>query len=305
MLNALSASENKKQYAAKLLLFGEHSVQLKGDALAVPLNILSGRWKKNEPLLINKITIDEHLLAFSEFISAQAKECYLPFDTQKFLDDVKMGWFFDSDIAQGYGVGSSGAVTAAVFDTYKTEKIENVNVLKKVLALLESYFHGTSSGIDPLVIYTNKAVQIKKGELTLLTDFVTPLPVFIIDTHIPRSAKKYIDIFLEKNKNPDFNHFIRSNYMPCVERAIQNWLLNDAEKVWAVLADISVHQFIELRELIPESFLNFWLSGLKSDAFKLKLCGAGGGGYILCFGRNAAQTENILTNNGFSFKRAF
>ncbi len=305
MLNALSASENKKQYAAKLLLFGEHSVQLNGDALAVPLNILSGRWKKNGALLNYKEVIDQHLLAFSEFISAQALKCYLPFDTKKFENDVRDGWFFESDIAQGYGVGSSGAVTAAVFDTYKTENIESVNVLKKVLALLESYFHGTSSGIDPLVIYTNKAVRIKKEELTLLDDFVAPLPVFIIDTHIPRSAKKYIDIFLEKNKNADFNHFICSEYMPCVDSAIQNWLLNDAEKVWSAIAHLSVHQFIELRALIPDNVLNFWLIGLKSDTFKLKLCGAGGGGYILCFGRNAAQTENILKNYGFSFKRAF
>jgi len=305
MLNALNASENKKQYAAKLLLFGEHSVQLKGDALAVPLQILSGSWKKNESLLNNKIAIDEHLLAFSEFISEKALECYLPFDTQKFEYDVRMGWFFESNIAQGYGVGSSGAVTAAVFDTYKTENIENVTVLKKVLALLESYFHGTSSGIDPLVIYINKAVRIKKGDLTLLENFPAPLSVFLIDTHIARSAKKYIDIFLEKNKNSGFNHFIHSEYMPCVDSAIQNWLSNDAEKVWAAITDLSVHQFIELRELIPENFLNFWLEGLKSDAFKLKLCGAGGGGYILCFGRNAAQTEKILQDNSFSFKHAF
>ncbi len=305
MFNALSASENTRQYAAKLLLFGEHSVQLKGDALAVPTNIFSSSWKKNEIQDDEVLNIDERLIDFANFIAATARECYLPFDTKKFADDVRNGWFFESDITQGYGVGSSGAVTAAVFDTYKTDNIENVNVLKKVLALLESYFHGTSSGIDPLVIYTERAVCINKGELSLLPDFATPLPVFLIDTHQARSAKTYIEIFLEKYKNKDFSEFIHTHYMPCVERAIQFWLLNDVQQAWSAVCDISVHQFIEFRELIPEKFLPLWLEGLKSDAFKLKLCGAGGGGYMLCFGLEAAQIEQALKKHGLDYKRVF
>ena len=300
MFDALSASENTRQYGAKLLLFGEHTVQLKGDALAVPLKILSGRWKKNEPIII-----DERLAAFADFISSKSRECYLPFDTEKFANDVRSGWFFESDILEGYGVGSSGAVTAAVFDTYKTDNIENANVLKKVLALLESYFHGTSSGIDPLVIYTEQAVRIKKGDLALMPDFATPLSVFLINTNMPRSAKTYIEIFLEKYKNADFNHFIQNQFMSCVDSAIQSWLNNDAENAWRAVSQISVHQFVEFRELIPPHFLPLWLDGLKSEAFKLKLCGAGGGGYILCFGRNTEKIESVLNGYNLNYKRAF
>jgi mevalonate kinase len=44
--------------------------------------------------------------------------------------------------------------------------------------------------------------------------------------------------------------------------------------------------------IIPE-FKSIWKQGIDSDAYYLKLCGAGGGGYLLGFSRNKSQLDQL------------
>lgn len=37
--------------------------------------------------------------------------------------DLQEGMYFDSSIPRGYGVGSSGAIVAAIYDKYAEDKI--------------------------------------------------------------------------------------------------------------------------------------------------------------------------------------
>ena len=65
--------------------------------------------------------------------------------------------YFDSSIPQGYGIGSSGALVASIYDQYALDKItvlenltkEKLQHLKTVFAAMESFFHGKSSGLRP------------------------------------------------------------------------------------------------------------------------------------------------------------
>ena len=64
--------------------------------------------------------------------------------------------YFDSSIPQGYGVGSSGALVAAIYDQYALNKITVLeNLTKDKLVQLKqslqqwNLFHGKSSGLDP------------------------------------------------------------------------------------------------------------------------------------------------------------
>ena len=45
--------------------------------------------------------------------------------------------------------------------------------------------------------------------------------------------------------------------------------------------EIGYFQFKYFLEMIPADFRTIWLDALASDFFKLKLCGAGGGGFLL------------------------
>jgi mevalonate kinase len=56
--------------------------------------------------------------------------------------------YFDSTIPQGYGVGSSGALVAAIYDKYAQDKItvlenltrEKLLQLKNIFSQMESFF---------------------------------------------------------------------------------------------------------------------------------------------------------------------
>jgi mevalonate kinase len=57
------------------------------------------------------------------------------FDLAELKNDVETGMYFDSSIPQGYGVGSSGALVAAIYDRYAQDKITVLeNLTRKVIA---------------------------------------------------------------------------------------------------------------------------------------------------------------------------
>ncbi len=54
---------------------------------------------------------------------------------------LKTGLYFDSSIPQGYGVGSSGALVAAIYDKYAKNKITVLeNLTREKLLTLKAYF---------------------------------------------------------------------------------------------------------------------------------------------------------------------
>ena len=52
--------------------------------------------------------------------------------------------------------------------------------------------------------------------------------------------------------------------------------------------------------VIPNKFYEVWERGLKSENYFLKLCGSGGGGFILGFSKDLKKTELLL--NKYNFK---
>ena len=69
-------------------------------------------------------------------------------------------------------------------------------------------------------------------------------------------------------------------------------------KTYHGFKSISTFQYQNMQEMIPKLFQQLWRDGLESDDFSLKLCGAGGGGFILGLTKDMSA-KNILT--GLSF----
>ena len=46
--------------------------------------------------------------------------------------------------------------------------------------------------------------------------------------------------------------------------------------------------------MIPTAFHKVWEKGLQTNDYYLKLCGSGGGGYILGFTKDYTKTQQIL-----------
>lgn len=287
-----------KNYASKLLLFGEHIVIKGARALAIPYPAFSGNWRygPDDPRL------QQALPAFSSYLrDKNSKE--VDFDLSAFDQDLANGLFFESNIPIGYGLGSSGALCAAVYDRYakqpiKREDSDQLAQLQAILAQMEGFFHAASSGVDPLVCYLGSPLLIQGGQTPQIIPFTyssSASPFFLIDTHISRQTGPFVSIFLQKYETTDFQTQVNQSLIPANEAAIDALLASDADKLWSSFQEISTFEYEHFSEMIPASIVPLWEEGLRKGDFALKLCGAGGGGFMLGLAQNS-EVMNRLTN---------
>ncbi len=294
-------------YNSKLLLFGEYLIINSGRALAIPFGKYGGQWEyaPEQPALQQDLP---GLLAHLVGLRAN-KELLAELDLNRFYQDLDNGLYFDSNIPVGYGLGSSGALCGALYDKYALDgkivkkQVEAYPRLRQILSQIESYFHGSSSGIDPLISYINNGVVINEaGYVDVLkpADKDRKFKFFLLDTNAPRKTAPLVDLFLEKCKDENYKDKIDQELRPASNAAIESYIDNN----WSGLADniakISTLQYQLFLEMIPEAFRCIWRTGLDSDTFNLKLCGAGGGGFILGYTSDVQKCERALT--GFNWQ---
>ena len=268
-------------YPAKVLLLGEHTVLRGGRGLAVPYPAFALQW-------VNGKEADPRLQDFAAYLRREA----LPIDHDRLGHDLAGGLRLNGNIPTGYGVGSSGAVCAAVFDRYGTaDEFPDLRALRQLLARMEGYFHGSSSGTDPLVAYRQEAILLGENG----TAETVPLPShwatnwFLLDTGITRNAGPLIERFLAAyTKNPDA---IQTGWREPADRAITALVRGRSDELYAEVARVSEFQLARFPEFIPRDYHATWNGG---DAYRLKLCGAGGGGMLLGLARDRAAVEEVF-----------
>lgn len=283
-------------YPAKILLFGEHTVLQGSQALAMPLWKYGGTWQYST----NK-NLQFDLSKFLNYLENLVKTQEIDLNTEGFREALHQGLYFDSYIPRGYGVGSSGALVAAIYGTFGAQKSTDLSALKNIFGKMESYFHGSSSGFDPLTCYIKKTILIKKNKtLEALDNVNNDLKPFLIDTHIHRKAENLIKIFADRCKTPQYNDLIVNELVPYIDEAIVAFLNNLPDLLFETVHKISHFQFRYFPEGVPLAYKNAWLEGLAGDIYKLKLCGAGGGGFILGFCKNFEEAKQTLSKSGLS-----
>ena len=276
---------SEKIWFAKCLLLGEHVVLRGASALAVPLRNFSGTW---EFAAGGDDAYTHDLLTYADYLERIPE---LPLRIATFREDLRNGLYFKSNIPIGYGAGSSGALVAAVYARY-TERAElDYHQLRRLLAEMESYFHGNSSGTDPLICFVERAVKIVPGSHVQPVELSVPegFELHLIDTQQSRSSGKWVNRFLERLEHtPSFAERIAAELIPATNRAVAAWETADWSEVWNQIEIISEHHLRHFTDFIPEAFHRDWLDGVQTEGYRLKLCGAGGGGFILAFVRDAA-----------------
>lgn len=295
--------KSMKYYFSKLLLFGEYSVINGSRALAAPLSKFKGYWKQAQSKE-EAFAQQRNLPDFVEAIKVK-KELEGILNIGQLEEDIHKGMYFSSNIPAGYGVGSSGALCAAIYDKYAVDPItlqqpERFHELKGTLANMEQFYHGSSSGTDPLICYLDKTILIdpEKGIQTLSfpKEHVTEAgyQFFLLDTDIMRSTGPLVKIFLEKCEDIIYRDRLMSEYIPQVEEIIEAFLQRQMDNIFDNFHFISHYQFKYFQEMIPPDCVQAWLDGLGSNVFKIKLCGAGGGGFLLGITKNPLETEKVL-----------
>ncbi|MPS72759.1 MAG: mevalonate kinase [Chryseobacterium sp.] len=296
---------NNPLFYAKIILFGEYGMIENSQGLVVPYSFYKGTLKFSDLDNDFEKRSNQSLEKYSNYLADLELPSDFKLNLDAFKNDIEKGLFFDSNIPQGYGVGSSGALVAAIFEKYSFTKRDPETIskdelkdLKKVFGLLESYFHGTSSGMDPLICYMNLPILIENkenvGKVSLPKEEVGKGAIFLIDSGITGETGPMIQIFFEKLKNEGFRKTLKEEFIRYNNACIDAFLKKDMNPFFRNLKKLSVWAYEHFRPMIPENLFNVWKKGLDSNAYYLKLCGSGGGGYILGFAKDYAKAEEML-----------
>ena len=154
-------------FYSKILLFGEYGIIEDSKGLSIPYNFFKGALKI--PETPSEKSKHSNLILFDFCNHLKKIKGLVDLDLILFEKHLNEGLYFDSSIPKGYGVGSSGALVAAVYDKYSNNKItvlenltrEKLLKLKTIFSKMESFFHGKSSCLDPLNSYLSIPILIK------------------------------------------------------------------------------------------------------------------------------------------------
>ncbi|SHL68105.1 mevalonate kinase family protein [Chryseobacterium polytrichastri] len=292
-------------FYAKILLFGEYGIIEDSQGLTLPYSFYKGTLKFSTLDSDFEKKSNEHLTKYADYLLNLEVPEGFEINVSKFKEEISEGLFFDSNIPQGYGVGSSGALVAAIFERYSIKKRNPENIskdelksLRSVFGLMESYFHGKSSGIDPLICYMNLPILIESKEsvdkVSIPRSQEGKGAIFLIDSGMTGETGPMVQIFFEKMKTEGFRKTLKEEFIRYNNACIEAFLKKDMNPFFRNLKKLSHWAYEHFRPMIPESIFNVWKKGLDSNAYYLKLCGSGGGGYILGFTKDYEKAEKML-----------
>jgi mevalonate kinase len=295
-------------FYSKILLFGEYGIIKDSKGLSIPYSFYNGALKKEDTLTDSATASNESLKRFAAHISSLDTEV-VRFDNDRLQADVEEGMYFDSSIPQGYGVGSSGALVAAIYDRYAFDKItvlENLTrakllKLKGIFSAMESFFHGSSSGLDPLNSYLSIPILINSKDNIEATGIPAQQSegkgaVFLIDSGIIGETAPMVSLFMEKMKQEGFRNMLKTQFIKHTDACVDDFLKGDIKSLFSNTKQLSKTVLNHFKPMIPSQFHELWKKGIETNEYYLKLCGSGGGGYILGFTKDIQKAKQSLSD---------
>ena len=295
-------------FYSKILLFGEYGIIKDSKGLSIPYNYYNGALKKDDNPSVEAQKSNENLKAFLEYLNT-LDVALVNFDFKSLKTDVDSGMYFDSSIPQGYGVGSSGALVAAIYDKYAHDKItvlenltrEKLLKLKTIFSEMESFFHGKSSGLDPLNSYLSLPILINSKDNIEATGIPTQTTdgkgaVFLLDSGITGETAPMVSIFMDNMKQEGFRKMLKDQFIKHTDACVDDFLNGDIKSLFTNTKQLSKVVLNHFKPMIPKQFHELWQKGIETNEYYLKLCGSGGGGYILGFTEDFEKAKKALND---------
>jgi len=296
-------------FYSKILLFGEYGIIKDSKGLSIPYNFYKGALKSDASVSKEATKSNKSLEAFALYLEKLTidEPKLVSFDLDTLKSDVSAGMYFDSSIPQGYGVGSSGALVAAIYDKYAQNKItvlenltrEKLLKLKTIFGKMESFFHGKSSGLDPLNSYLSLPILINSKDNIESTSIPSQNvegkgAVFLLDSGIIGETAPMVQIFMEQMKNDGFRSMLKNQFIKHTDACVEDFVNGNIKSLFGNLKQLSHVVLDNFKPMIPAKFHDLWKKGIDTNDYYLKLCGSGGGGYILGFTEDLEKAKTAL-----------
>lgn len=289
-----------QKFYSKILLFGEYSIIKGGNGLAMPFCDFYGQLE----LAGSTANVEQglRLNSFCNYLMG-SKSLSESLNLELLKEDIAKGLWFNSNIPLGHGVGSSGALCAALYARYAKDfevkeiySSEELRFLQDQMALMESYYHGTSSGLDCLISLVNKCALIyerNKVKVVHRPDLKEFGHFYLYETHLIRKTSPLVHQFLadydsDENFRAEFERFVELS-----DALIESTLNYDIDSFQQKFYDISKLQYLNFSNMIPSTIQKFWLEGLESKEHFVKFCGAGGGGFFIVYSMNKLESTEL------------
>jgi mevalonate kinase len=296
-------------FYSKILLFGEYGIIKDSKGLSIPYNFFKGALKTDDTLSVEAERSNNSLREYYKYLEKlqHSEPDLISFKLDVLKRDVEKGMYFDSSIPQGYGVGSSGALVAAIYDKYAVDKItvlenltrEKLQKLKVVFGKMESFFHGKSSGLDPLNSYLSLPILINSQDNIESTSIPSQNlngkgAVFLLDSGIIGETAPMVQIFMEKMKQEGFRKVLKEEFIKHTDACVEDFVSGNINSLFGNLKQLSNVVLDHFKPMIPQEFHKLWKQGIETNDYYLKLCGSGGGGYILGFTEDIEKARTSL-----------
>ena len=89
---------------------------------------------------------------------------------------------------------------------------------------------------------------------------------------------------------------ISEDFAKYSDACIDDFLHGDVKSLFGNVKLLSKLVLTNFKPMIPNAFHRLWQDGIETNAYYLKLCGSGGGGYILGFTKDYTKAKEVLKN---------
>lgn len=272
------------------MLVGEYGVVVGGGALSIPYPRFDARVREISDMPEHdreRVELSQKYLdKIFTYISGLPPDTFSAKPDLSFFSASLGDFWLDINIPIGYGLGSSGAVSAALYDLFFPGARDlSLMQQKKDLAAIESFFHGKSSGLDALTCHSRSPLYLKTDGTIEKKDF-DPKAIpggyrfFLLDSEESFETGPLVRYFMEQMSISGFASSIRNEYLIINQKLIDVLLgIRQGDPAMLVMV-LSDYQYTHFRKMIPEKMLEVWIEGQISNEYYLKLNGSGGG-YML------------------------
>jgi mevalonate kinase len=154
------------------------------------------------------------------------------------------------------------------------------------MALMESYYHGSSSGIDCLISLIDRPLIIKgRNEIELidLKGIKSLGHFYLYESNQRRKTSPFVHSFLEDYDTDEQCKIDVHNYMELSDLLIKDFINLDKESFKQRMESLTKLQYLTFKKMIPRHVEKIWIDSIESKKYSVKLCGAGGGGFFLIY----------------------